>query len=90
MTAPLLALDKVSVRYASRRSAAVEDVSISIEAGRTLGIVGESGCGKSTLAKAVMGLVPVSAGLSSTMPAMEKAPMARAISMTALACPPAP
>lgn len=62
MTAPLLALDKVSVRYASRRVAAVEDVSISIEAGRTLGIVGESGCGKSTLAKAVMGLVPVGAG----------------------------
>lgn len=62
MTAPLLALDKVSVRYASRRVAAVEDVSISIETGRTLGIVGESGCGKSTLAKAVMGLVPVGAG----------------------------
>jgi ABC-type glutathione transport system ATPase component len=62
MTTPLLALDQVSVRYASRRSAAVDGVTLSIAAGRTLGIVGESGCGKSTLAKAVMGLVPVSAG----------------------------
>jgi peptide/nickel transport system ATP-binding protein len=62
MTAPLLALDQVSVRYASRKSAAVEGVTLSIDAGRTLGIVGESGCGKSTLAKAVMGLAPVSAG----------------------------
>jgi ABC-type glutathione transport system ATPase component len=62
MTTPLLALNQVSVRYASRRSAAVDGVTLSIAAGRTLGIVGESGCGKSTLAKAVMGLVPVSAG----------------------------
>ncbi|WP_133703910.1 ATP-binding cassette domain-containing protein [Roseateles toxinivorans] len=62
MNAPLLELDGVAVRYASRRTAAVEGVSLSIEAGRTLGVVGESGCGKSTLAKAVMGLVPVTAG----------------------------
>jgi len=60
--APLLALDQISVRYASRRTAAIEGVSLSIAAGRTLGVVGESGCGKSTLGKAVMGLTPVSAG----------------------------
>ena len=62
MTAPLLALDQVSVHYASRRTAAVEGVTLSIAEGRTLGLIGESGCGKSTLAKAVMGLTPVSAG----------------------------
>ncbi len=37
---------------------AVDDVSFSVESGRTLGIVGESGCGKSVTALSIMGLVP--------------------------------
>jgi peptide/nickel transport system ATP-binding protein len=36
----------------------VDGVSFSLEAGRTLGIVGESGCGKSVSALSIMGLVP--------------------------------
>ena len=37
---------------------AVDGVSLDVEAGRTLAIVGESGCGKSVTALSIMGLVP--------------------------------
>lgn len=36
----------------------LKDVSFTIEAGESIGIVGESGCGKSTTAKAILGLLP--------------------------------
>jgi peptide/nickel transport system ATP-binding protein len=37
---------------------AVDGISLRLEAGRTLGIVGESGCGKSVTSLSIMGLVP--------------------------------
>ena len=41
---------------------AVDDVSLTIGAGRILGLVGESGCGKSTLSRIIMQLLPPDAG----------------------------
>jgi oligopeptide/dipeptide ABC transporter ATP-binding protein len=41
---------------------AVDGISFTIEAGRTLGVVGESGCGKTTTAKLVLGLEEPSGG----------------------------
>ena len=43
-------------------SKAVNDVSFSVEKGKTLGIVGESGCGKSITSLSIMGLVEIPPG----------------------------
>jgi oligopeptide transport system ATP-binding protein len=41
---------------------AVDDVSLTVEPGETLGLVGESGCGKTTLGRAVIRLIDPTAG----------------------------
>jgi oligopeptide/dipeptide ABC transporter ATP-binding protein len=65
MTA-LLEVSNLSKHYPARDGnglvKAVNDVSFSLEAGHTLGIVGESGCGKSTLARLILRLIEPTTG----------------------------
>ena len=68
--AELLKAEGLVRRYAMRRGMfgrsvelrAVDGVSLTIERGRTLGLVGESGCGKSTTGRLVLGMETPDAG----------------------------
>ncbi|WP_254448933.1 ABC transporter ATP-binding protein [Thalassococcus sp. S3] len=55
---PLLTLDGLSLRFRGQAADVVDEVSLSVGAGRILCVVGESGCGKSVTAMAIMGLLP--------------------------------
>jgi len=50
------------IRHTVGQVHAVDDVSLIIERGKTLGLVGETGSGKSTLARCVAGLIPATSG----------------------------
>jgi oligopeptide/dipeptide ABC transporter ATP-binding protein len=62
---PLLEIDGLRTHYISaqgtRVTRAVEDVSLRVHAGETVGIVGESGSGKSTLALSILRVLPTAA-----------------------------
>ncbi|QQF07252.1 ABC transporter ATP-binding protein [Sinorhizobium meliloti] len=66
--APLLKIENLVAGYGASKTdglplvRAVEDVSLKVEKGRNLGIIGESGCGKSTLARAIAGILPAAVG----------------------------
>jgi len=61
---PILEIDQLSVAFDTEGGVVtvVDRVSFDLEAGETLGVVGESGCGKSVTALAIMGLLPKPAG----------------------------
>ena len=65
MSTALLSIEGVSVTLPTPRGMlrAVDKVDLALEAGRTLGIVGESGCGKTMLSRAVLQLLPKRARL---------------------------
>ena len=68
-SAPLLELENLSTHYVSAQGTrvvrAVDEVSLRIHAGETLGIVGESGSGKSTLALTILRVLPPAAHIVS-------------------------
>jgi peptide/nickel transport system ATP-binding protein len=68
---PLLEVEDIKVHFPIRKGIlqrvvgkvkAVDGVSLEILQGRTLALVGESGCGKTTLGKALLHLIPATAG----------------------------
>ena len=57
----LLSIDSVTVGY-GKGPDVLQEVSVSVERGRTVAVVGESGSGKSTLARVITGLLPPRSG----------------------------
>ena len=64
MTNPLIRVKNLRKDFVSagKTIRAVDDVSLSVEKGEKLGLVGESGCGKSTLGKSMLRLIEPDAG----------------------------
>lgn len=64
MRIPLLEIVKLQVQFHSLHGIcqAVDNVSVSISQGETVGLVGESGCGKTVTALSVLRLIPVPPG----------------------------
>ena len=60
MTEPLLKVENLTACFKTARGTlkAVDNLSFSLDAGKTLAIVGESGCGKSAAALSILGLIP--------------------------------
>lgn len=64
MKEPLLKIEDLAVEYSSGKKAvyAVNGVSLSLDVGQSLGLVGETGAGKTTIAKSILGILPTPQG----------------------------
>jgi len=71
MSAPLLEVRNLKKYFPVRAGVllrkvgqvhAVDDVSLTLDRGQTLGLVGESGCGKTTVGRTILNLLPASGG----------------------------
>lgn len=64
MTAPIIETRNLTKYFKTPKGMlhAVDNVSLKIDAGRTLGVVGESGCGKTTLGRTVLRLTEATGG----------------------------
>lgn len=60
---PLLQIDNLQVQFSGSPATVLDGISLQLEAGKTLALVGESGCGKSVTSLALMGLLPASANV---------------------------
>ncbi|WP_158240761.1 oligopeptide/dipeptide ABC transporter ATP-binding protein [Telmatospirillum siberiense] len=60
----LLEIEDLHVAYGlgSKRRSVLDGVSLTVDEGETVGVIGESGCGKSTLAKTIVGLAKIGGG----------------------------
>ena len=58
---PIIGLDGVSMQF--RQQAVLRDISLTIERGQTVCIIGESGCGKTVMLKLMIGLLRPSKGV---------------------------
>src|SRR5262249_42637979 len=56
----LIGIEHVSVQFSQQR--VLQDLTLSIERGKTLVVIGESGCGKTVLLKLIIGLLRPTAG----------------------------